>query len=124
MTFILTPSLNLRPGLPSKFDIPRISFRYLASLSLITAIMLIGHTTVVIKTVNQSRVAQSSHECIHNIRPIPNMDKSTGSRAASFTTEEQTIILDNYDEVKHIIQTKSKLQLQCRKDSWQTKSLT
>ncbi len=35
------------------------------------------------------------------------MDKSTGSRAAYFTNEQQTIILEKYEEVKHIILAKS-----------------
>ena len=49
------------------------------------------------------------------------MDKSTGSRAANFTNEEQTIILDKYEDVKHIIQAKSNTvaAAKCRKDSWQ-----
>ena len=51
------------------------------------------------------------------------MDKSTVSRAALFTNEERIIILDKYEEVKHIIQTKSNTveAAKCRKDSWQKK---
>ena len=63
-----------------------------------------------------------------SIWPITDMDKSTVSRqtdrAAHITKEEQTI-LDKYEEVKHLIQTKSNTveAAKCRKDSWQKKKL-
>ena len=45
-------------------------------------------------------------------------------RAAHFTKEEQTIILDKYEEVRHLIQSKiNKVEAaKCRKDSWQKKN--
>ena len=54
------------------------------------------------------------------------MNKSTVSRVAYFTNQEQAIILDKYKEVKLIIQAKSKTveAAKCRKDSWQKKELT
>ena len=63
---------------------------------------------------------------IFSISDLSNPNKRDPiSRAPHFTEEEQTIILDKYEEVKHIIQTKSNTveAAKCRKDSWQKKKL-
>ncbi len=55
----------LKPVLRSKFNIPRVPFCYLASLKLTKAISLSGPTTLVINSLSQPRVSQSSHECVY-----------------------------------------------------------
>lgn len=49
------------------------------------------------------------------------MDITTGSSVTYFAKEEQTIISDNFEEVKYIIHAKSNTvaATKCRKDSLQ-----
>ncbi len=77
------------------------------------------HLTWQKQSVSQPRVSQSSYERLRaskggvcSMWPIAIIDKSTVSRAAYFTNEEQIVILDKYEEVKHIIQLEAtQLQL-------------
>ncbi len=63
----LTGSLisDQRPVVRSEFSMPKVSFHYLASLNLTKAVPLSGPTMLVINSVSQRRVSQSSHERIH-----------------------------------------------------------
>ena len=96
----------------------------MASLNLTKAITLSGHMTAVIMTVNQTGVSKSRREHVHISEavfaaPYP----SQTSLLAAERHILQTRKLENFEEVKYIIQARSNTAAAAkrRKDRWQKK---
>ncbi len=96
--------IYLRSVLQSQINIPRVSFRYLASLNLTKAIPLSSPTTLVINSISQPRVSQSSYERVHiKGRRLQHMTNRKHGLLAVYwqQSKEQTIILDNMKKLKN-----------------------
>lgn len=93
--FVSFSNILQRPVLQSVFNIPRVSFCYLASLDLTKAIQLSGPTTLVINSISQPRVSQ--YERVH-------------MKEAAFAAYDQPQTRTSLPAAeRHILQTKSKL---------------